>query len=330
MGTYSIATASFESARTLEERLHGHGFLVRAIGTQDSLQDKLLTCAAQLDYTHLNEILTFPTDLNLARWFLDSLEIPVVSIGVQSTGKQGAYLKLGGSSYYWCRYRFEAAHWLPNVELGHPCGRMHGHGFEVTLHSKQTEQSFLLLEKAWHPLYSLLEGICLNNLPGLENPTSELLANWIWQHLILEFPSLSKVTVRETETAGCHYDGKKYQIWKTFRFESALYSPKLKKLFGHGYLLKLYLSVPLDTVMGWTVDYGEVKRFFDPIRIQLDHHVLNDLPNLFGIDAISVASWIGQKIQLPGLDRIDLYETPEHGAILTFGDTFPEAIAKML
>jgi len=327
MNTYSIATSFFESARTLDQRLHGHGFLVQAIAAQNSLQDNLSACAAKLNYTHLNEIVDFPTDLNLARWFLNSLKIPLVSIGIQSTRKQGTYLKFDGSSHYWCRYRFEAAHWLPNVELGHPCGRMHGHGFEVILHARQMQQDFSLLEKIWQPIYSILQGVCLNNLPGLENPTSEFLAHWIWQHLIVELPFLSKVTIRETETAGCHYDGRKYQIWKSFRFESALYSAKLERSLGHGYLLKLYLSVPLDAVMGWTVDYGEVKRSFDPIRTKLDHHVLNNLPNLSSTDVISVADWISQKIQLPGLDRIDLYETPEQGAVLTFGDFFPEAIS---
>ena len=73
------------------------------------------------------------------------------------------------------------------------------------------------------------------------------------------------VSVYETATAGCHYDGNTYRIWKEQSFESALRLKRapeghvLQRLHGHSYLVRLHLTAPLDKVMGWTVDYGDVK-----------------------------------------------------------------------
>ena len=72
-----------------------------------------------------------------------------------------------------------------------------------------------------------------------------------------------------------------------------------------------HLTAPLDKVMGWTVDYGDVKELFVSTYSQLDHHILNELP---GLDDTYAASLVLDKEQmadqLPQLDRIDLYETP--------------------
>jgi 6-pyruvoyltetrahydropterin/6-carboxytetrahydropterin synthase len=133
--------------------------------------------------------------------------------------------------------------------------------------------------------------------------------------------------VYETVTAGCHYDGQHYRIWKDQRFESALTltraapNDSVRRLHGHSYLLRLHLTAPLDTVMGWTVDYGDVKSQFKPIYQQLDHHNLNELPGLDEPDAASIARWIRSQAEpgLPQLDRIDLYETPGCGVVLSWG-----------
>ena len=82
------------------------------------------------------------------------------------------------------------------------------------------------------------------------------------------------MTVYETVTAGCHYDGEHYRIWKEQRFESALSLNKNNSLHGHSYLIRLHLSCPLDEVMGWTMDYGDVKEIFKPTLSQLDHYYL--------------------------------------------------------
>ncbi|MFT7617683.1 MAG: 6-pyruvoyltetrahydropterin/6-carboxytetrahydropterin synthase [Planctomycetota bacterium] len=109
---------------------------------------------------------------------------------------------------------FEAAHLLPNVPEGHKCGRLHGHSFEVELHvSGEVDPTsgwvmdFADLKKAFRPIYDRLDHYYLNDIPGLENPTSENLARWIWQELKPSLTQLSKIVVRETCTSGCVYTG---------------------------------------------------------------------------------------------------------------------------
>ena len=112
-------------------------------------------------------------------------------------------------------FTFEAAHRLPRVPEGHKCGRLHGHSFRVVVHvdgpvGAETGwvQDFADLKDAFEPLYRQLDHNYLNEIPGLENPTSEELARWIWQRLKPRLPGLSKVVVRETCTSGCVYDGR--------------------------------------------------------------------------------------------------------------------------
>jgi 6-pyruvoyltetrahydropterin/6-carboxytetrahydropterin synthase len=109
---------------------------------------------------------------------------------------------------------FEAAHYLPNVPEGHKCGRLHGHSFrvELRLRGRVDEQMGWLrdfgdVKLAFQPLEHELDHHFLNEIPGLENPTSENLARWIWKRLKPEMPELCRVIVRETCTAGCIYDG---------------------------------------------------------------------------------------------------------------------------
>ena len=111
-------------------------------------------------------------------------------------------------------FTFEAAHRLPNVPLGHKCGRLHGHSFQVVIYVKGdvTEPTgwiidFGDLKSAFQPLYDRLDHYYLNEIEGLENPTSENLALWIWDRLSPVFPRLSKLMVRETCTTGCVYEG---------------------------------------------------------------------------------------------------------------------------
>src|SRR5262249_47681916 len=162
---------------------------------------------------------------NLARWVRTSLDLPGLdTVGIQSTRDEGADVDHRDHAHVWRRFRFEAAHRLPNVPPGHKCGRMHGHGFEVILHADQDLEGkdlgvdFDRLDSCWLALQAQLDCSCMNDLPGLENPTSEMLANWIWQKIKTELPELSWVTVYETTTAGCHYDGVNYRIWKEQSF----------------------------------------------------------------------------------------------------------------
>jgi len=112
------------------------------------------------------------------------------------------------------QFRFEAAHRLPNVPAGHKCARLHGHSFFVEIHVQGPvgERSGWVLDfadiaVAWQPLHALLDHNYLNEVEGLDNPTSELLARWIWRRLLPALPGLSQVVVRETCTSGCIYRG---------------------------------------------------------------------------------------------------------------------------
>jgi 6-pyruvoyltetrahydropterin/6-carboxytetrahydropterin synthase len=352
------AAATFESAcqlRILAQdhpsyRLHGHSFIARLrarlpedwagfSGAEvDALQHRLQRCVAVLDYDLLNNHLAVPSDENLTRWIRERVDIPGIEmVGIQSTRHEGADLDSLGNAHIWRRYRFESAHQLPNVAAGHQCGRMHGHGFEVILHANQNLQQqdmgvdYAVLDECWQPLHELLDHRCLNDIEGLENPTSETLSAWIWQRIKPQLPQLSWVTVYETVTAGCHFDGHKYRIWKEQRFESALRlkqapeGDRRRQLHGHSYLLRLHLTAELDPVMCWTVDYGDVKELFKPVYKALDHHLLDELEGLEDSDPASILRWIRVQaaVKLPQLDRIDLYQSPGCGAILSWGDDEP-------
>lgn len=352
------AAAGFEAAREVtllpeghrSRRLHGHSFIakVRAelppgwapfSGAEVSaLRESLASCVAPLDYHHINREVEQPTDENLARWVRGRLKVPGIrSIGIQSTSDEGVDMDSNNHAHVWRRYRFESAHRLPNVPVGHKCGRMHGHGFEVILHADQDlgrreiGVDFDHLDSLWMPIHSELDRACLNDLPGLENPTSELISSWIWRRLKPQLPGLSWVTVYETAACGAHFDGTNYRIWKEMTLDSSL---KLKRapvgdrrrgIHGHTYTLRLHLNAPLDQVRGWTVDFGDVKALFDPIFKRLDHQPLYELPGVEDNDAASLARWIRVQAAplLPQLDRIDLYETRGSGVMLGWADEGP-------
>lgn len=111
-------------------------------------------------------------------------------------------------------FTFEAAHRLPHVPEGHKCARLHGHSYLAAVHvsgpvGEQTGwvQDFGDIKAAFKPLEDQLDHHYLNDIAGLDNPTSEVLAKWIWDRLIPKLPNLKEVRVRETCTSGCIYRG---------------------------------------------------------------------------------------------------------------------------
>ncbi|GAB4336399.1 MAG: 6-carboxytetrahydropterin synthase QueD [Calditrichia bacterium] len=111
-------------------------------------------------------------------------------------------------------FSLDAAHALPNVPEGHKCKRLHGHTFKITIfvEGKVDPQTgwvidFADIKAAFKPLYKMLDHHYLNDIEGLENPTSENLAKWIWKRLKPELPGLSKIMINETPTSGCIYRG---------------------------------------------------------------------------------------------------------------------------
>lgn len=111
-------------------------------------------------------------------------------------------------------FSFEAAHRLPNVPAGHKCARLHGHSFKVELVCEGPVDpktgwlmDFAELKDAFEPLHRQLDHNYLNDIEGLENPTAENLARWIWVRMKKVLPALTQVTVAETCHSRCEFRG---------------------------------------------------------------------------------------------------------------------------
>lgn len=114
----------------------------------------------------------------------------------------------------WKEFTFEAAHLLPNVPEGHKCRRLHGHSYRVRVYVQGEPDGhlgwimdFADIKAACEPILDRLDHRYLNEIEGLENSTTEILARWIWERLQPVLPGLSKVEIGETCTTGCVYEG---------------------------------------------------------------------------------------------------------------------------
>lgn len=110
------------------------------------------------------------------------------------------------------QFQIESARYLPNLPKEHPCSHVHGHSFQIVL-TLEGEldpkigwvQDYHEISELMRPLLLQLDHKLLNDIPGLENPTSELLAFWIYARLIQTLPKLKKVAIKETSTTECSY-----------------------------------------------------------------------------------------------------------------------------
>ncbi len=111
-------------------------------------------------------------------------------------------------------YSFDSAHMLPHVPPDHKCARIHGHTFMVSIHV----QDDLKADYGWimdyadisavvRPIIAILDHQYLNDITGLDNPTSENIARWIWDKVADKLPGICKVMVKENPTTGCIYTG---------------------------------------------------------------------------------------------------------------------------
>tara|TARA_R110002072_G_C7926586_1_gene531388 strand:- start:318 stop:674 length:357 start_codon:yes stop_codon:yes gene_type:complete len=112
-------------------------------------------------------------------------------------------------------FTIEAAHRLPNLPDDHKCSRLHGHSFTIEVHvSGEVDETtgwvmdFADISGVIKPVFECLDHRYLNDIEGLENPTSENLAKWLWQKLKQQLPLLSSIVVKETCTSGCIYSGR--------------------------------------------------------------------------------------------------------------------------
>jgi 6-pyruvoyltetrahydropterin/6-carboxytetrahydropterin synthase len=106
-------------------------------------------------------------------------------------------------------FDFDAAHFLPFVPAGHKCGRMHGHTYrvEVVLEGEPDERGMVVdyaeIAAVWQPIFDAIDHRELNAVPGLENPTTEILAPWILERFARSFPQLVSVRVFESSSTWC-------------------------------------------------------------------------------------------------------------------------------
>ncbi|MBN2704079.1 MAG: 6-carboxytetrahydropterin synthase QueD [Pontiellaceae bacterium] len=111
-------------------------------------------------------------------------------------------------------FKFDSAHWLPNVPPGHKCAKMHGHTYTIEVHLEDELNPTLGwvmdyndLRKVVDPLIEQLDHKILNEIEGLENPTAELIALWFWKKIKPVLPQLCQVVVKENPINVCIYSG---------------------------------------------------------------------------------------------------------------------------
>ena len=112
------------------------------------------------------------------------------------------------------QFSFDSAHYLPNVPEGHKCRELHGHTYHLTVFlegSIHKERGWVIdftdLKKAVKPVIGMVDHKFLNDIPGLENPTSEMFAVWLWERIKPLLPELQRIELKETPTSGVIYEG---------------------------------------------------------------------------------------------------------------------------
>lgn len=113
------------------------------------------------------------------------------------------------------KFTFDSAHFLPNVPDGHKCKNVHGHTYHLTVffegdideHLKWVID-FSEVKNVIKPIIDSIDHKLLNDIEGLENPTCEVLAIWIWDKIKPQIPALVKVKLYENTTSGVIYEGK--------------------------------------------------------------------------------------------------------------------------
>jgi 6-pyruvoyltetrahydropterin/6-carboxytetrahydropterin synthase len=225
-----IKTYQFEAAHTTSWQgndacLHGHSYEVAVVveGPLDptlkwvmdygEISESFAPLFKLLDHKSLNDVegLSKPTIAELEHWIYHRLKSDIAQltdIHVRVLGDQVFAPSLQGFNKVMnlperIRFGFEAAHALPELPPEHKCRTMHGHSFEVDV--AVTDNSSLAPNL--QTIYDRLDHKCLNDIAGLENPTSEEISRWIWKELKPVRSDLKTVIVAETCTARCVYHG---------------------------------------------------------------------------------------------------------------------------
>ncbi len=230
MNMQLIKTFQFEAAHRTSwhgdpVRLHGHSYRVDVIveGPLDAELGWVVDYAeitrlfeplfAQLDHRTLNDVdgLGDSSLSGISRWIenglrsdlpiLKDVQVSIVGDEVYSPRLESRDATLGLPERV--RFGFEAAHALTKLPSDHKCHAMHGHSFLVEVASSDNATLTANLQT----LYDRLDHRCLNDISGLENPTSEEVSRWVWSELTDIRSDIKAVVVAETCTAKCVYRG---------------------------------------------------------------------------------------------------------------------------
>jgi 6-pyruvoyltetrahydropterin/6-carboxytetrahydropterin synthase len=208
------------------ERLHGHTFRIEVIveGEVDprlgwlidygDIKEAFGPLHNQLDHRYLNEIegMNAASLSDIAAWIQERLALKLPGLkGVRvSTVGDNAFVPVELAADpdrdlpQRIGFTFEAAQRLPNLPDGHPCRNLHGHTYRVEVGAADLAR----LERPLESIYETFDHRCLNDIPGLDDATSERLCAWIWDKLSNAIDDLEVVIVQETATARCIYHGK--------------------------------------------------------------------------------------------------------------------------
>ena len=114
------------------------------------------------------------------------------------------------------KFTIESARSLPNLPNSHPCKKVHGHSFKIIISVSgniNKETGFVIdfndINNAFKPLKKKIDHVYLNDIEGLDNPSSENICKWIWKRLKDQLPGLSMIEIKETTSTGCIYKGEK-------------------------------------------------------------------------------------------------------------------------
>jgi len=219
--TFSAALSLPTSPHEKGRRVHGHNFCVELVlaGPVDEERGWLVDfgdirqafdpLAERLDHVYLNELegLETPTIEAIEQWVFDRLRpalpmleraiVRVVGEGRLTPRRLATDPRLGLPERL--TFTLESAHFLPRVPEGHKCRRLHGHSFRIEIGAGNLER----LVPRIGQIHELLDHRTLNEIEGLENPTSENLAVWIWRALEPEVGDLTVVVVRESPESAC-------------------------------------------------------------------------------------------------------------------------------
>jgi len=164
----------------------------------------------KLDHRCLNDIdgLVSTTLPDLKRWFDRQVRHSDNDLMIESEVRIVRYpkppeiLRADGENTG-VAFGFSAAHFLPRLPESHKCRRLHGHSFAVDAVTPHSEKAIRAIESFLPELDHRL----LNEIKGLDNPTSEVLARWLWDRLLTAHINLREITVSETCTTECCYRG---------------------------------------------------------------------------------------------------------------------------